>query len=97
MRRVLKELKNEQMNATKIYCDNNSGLTLSKNPVFHKKSKYIDTRYHFIIELINNEEILLKFCKSQNQCADIFTKTLGKENFINQKDRLNFLNCNSCD
>jgi hypothetical protein len=54
MRIILKELRHEQEEETKIYCDNNSAIALSKNPVFHKKSKHIDTRYHFIRELINN-------------------------------------------
>jgi hypothetical protein len=36
MRRVLKELENEQLEATKIFCDNNSAIALSKNPFFQK-------------------------------------------------------------
>ena len=35
MRRVLSELKHPQEEPTKIYCDNNSAIALSKNHVFH--------------------------------------------------------------
>ena len=97
MRRVMMELKHEQEEATRIYCDNNSAIALSKNPVFHKRSKHIDTRYHFIRELTNNGEILLDFCRSEDQCADIFTKALGKESFIFQRDRLGIIHGRSCD
>ena len=61
-----------------IFCDNNSAIALSKNQLFHKRSKHIDTRYHFIRELVNNKEISLTFCSSKEQLEDIFTKPLEK-------------------
>ena len=48
LRRVLDGLKQKQQGSTTIYCDNISAIALSKNSVFHQKSKHIDTRYHFI-------------------------------------------------
>lgn len=52
---------------------------LSKNHVFHNKTKHIDTMYHFIRELMNNKEIGLEFCTSKEQGVDIFTKALEKD------------------
>ena len=66
MRRTLSKLRHEQNEPTPILCDNNSAISLSRNHVFHKRSKHIDTRYHFIRELINNNEISVEFCKSEN-------------------------------
>ena len=54
---------------------------ISKNDMFHKKTKHIDTRFHFIRELVNNKEICLEFCKSKDQLADIFTKPLANDTF----------------
>jgi hypothetical protein len=54
MRRMLKNLLQKQQEPTTLFCDNNSAIMLSKNHVFHKKTKHIDTRYHFIRELVNN-------------------------------------------
>jgi hypothetical protein len=48
MRIILNELLHEQYGATHIVCDNKSSIALSKNDIFHKKSKHIDTMYHFI-------------------------------------------------
>jgi hypothetical protein len=55
MRRILNELLHEQNGATQIVCDNKSAIALSKNHVFDKQSKHIDTRYHFIRELVNGK------------------------------------------
>ena len=81
MRRMLKDLAQEQQEPTTFFCDNNSAIALSKNHVFHKNTKHIDTRYHFIRELVNNKEIYLEFCRTNVQVADIFTKALAKDIF----------------
>ena len=81
MRRVLSDLKYTQEEPTIIHCDNNSAIALSKNYVFHQRSKHIDIRYHYICVLVNNGEICLKFCRSKEQLANIFTKPLEKNVF----------------
>ena len=61
MRRVLKDLSRNHQEPTTIFCDNNSAIALSKNHVFHKRTKHIDTMFHFIRELVNNKEIVWNF------------------------------------
>ena len=79
MRKILKDLMQAQDGPTTIYCDNNSTIALSKNHVFHKRKKHIDTKYHFIRELVNNRENNLQHCRSEEQLADIFIKALEQE------------------
>eukprot|EP00253_Pinus_taeda_P010100 PITA_10100 len=81
MRRMLRSLGQKQVKRTVIYCDNNSAIALSKNSVFHKRTKHIETRFHYIRELVNNGEIVLVHCKTQEQVADILTKPLGHKSF----------------
>ena len=81
MRRVLKDVSQNHQEPTTIFCDNNSAITLSKNHVFHKRTKHIDTRFHFIRDLVNNKEICLEFCRSKDQLVGIFRKPLAKETF----------------
>eukprot|EP00253_Pinus_taeda_P027871 PITA_27871 len=81
LRRVLRDLCHEQENGTTIYCDNNSAIALSKNSVFHKRTKHIDTKFHFIRELVDNGEIVLQHCGTEDQLADILTKPLAKKSF----------------
>jgi hypothetical protein len=78
---MLKYFLQEKQEPTTIFCDNNSTIMLSKNRVFHNKTKHIDTRYHFIRELKNNKEICLEFCKSKEKIADNFTKALARDAF----------------
>ena len=64
-----------------IYCDNSSTIALSKNYVFHNRTKHIDTKFHYIRELVNNGEIVLQHCKIEEQYADILTKPLAQKTF----------------
>jgi hypothetical protein len=81
MRRMLKYSFHEKQESTTVFGDYDSSIMLSKNHVFHKKTKHIDTRYHFVRELVNNKEICLEFCKSKEQVIDIFTKSLAIDAF----------------
>ena len=66
LRSLLKELHMSQVEATKNFVNNKSALALAKNPVFHDRSKHIDTRYHFIRECIARKEVQLEFVKLQD-------------------------------
>ena len=77
MRRMLRSLCHEQVKGTTVYCDNSSVIALSRNSVFHKITKHIDAKYHYIRELVNNGEIVLQHCRREEQFADILTKPLG--------------------
>jgi hypothetical protein len=96
MRRILKDMSHIEKDPTPIFCDNTSAIALSKNHEFHKKNKHIDTRFHFIHELVNNGDIALQFCGSQDQLADIFTKPLGKSVFDFQRQHLGIISADVC-
>ena len=61
MRRVLKYLSQNHQESTTIFRDNNSTIALSMNHVFHKRTKHIDIRFHFIRELVNKKEFPWNF------------------------------------
>ncbi|RDY06899.1 putative receptor-like protein kinase, partial [Mucuna pruriens] len=71
----------DQEESTKMHIDNKFAQILVKNLVFHERSKHIDTRYHFIRECIVKKEVELVHVKTQDQVADIFTKSLKFEDF----------------
>ena len=81
MRRILKDLLQNQQEPTTIFCDNSSAIALSKNHLFRKRTKHIDTRYHFIKGLVNNKETCLEFCRYEAQLAGIFTKPFPSDTF----------------
>jgi hypothetical protein len=37
-----------------IHCDNTSAINVTKNPVFHSKTKHIPIKYHFLREHVTN-------------------------------------------
>jgi len=49
---------------------------------FHKRTKHIDIRYHFIRERIVSKEVELKYIPTKNQLADLLTKGLQKPRTI---------------
>ena len=59
-----------------IYVDNKSAIDLSKNLVFHGRSKHIDVRFHFIRDCIERGDILVKHVKTREQKADVLTKPM---------------------
>nr|GFB42778.1 retrotransposon protein, putative, unclassified [Tanacetum cinerariifolium] len=67
------------LNKIPMYCDNKSAIALCYNNVQHSRSKYIDIRYHFIKEQVENRVIELYFINTEYQLADLFTKALGRE------------------
>lgn len=48
-----------QEGATTIHWDSGSAIAISKNPIFHRKRKYLNVNYHFIREAQNNIEVKL--------------------------------------
>ena len=92
LKNMLKKIKLVQESPTEIYVDNKSALALAKNPVFHERSKHIDTRYHYIRECIGRKEVELKYVKSHDQAADIFTKPLKLETFLKLRSILGVTN-----
>ncbi|GJV71274.1 copia protein [Tanacetum coccineum] len=64
-----------------IYCDSQSAIAISCNPVQHSRTKHINIRYHFIKEHVEKGTIELYFIGTEYQLADLFTKALPKERF----------------
>ncbi|CAL8151067.1 unnamed protein product [Prunus armeniaca] len=81
LRFVLEDFGELQTEATSLHCDNISAIAITKNPVFHQKTKHIDRRYHFIKDALQEEVIDLEYCPTNEQLADIFTKPLAKDRF----------------
>nr|GEX00430.1 ribonuclease H-like domain, reverse transcriptase, RNA-dependent DNA polymerase [Tanacetum cinerariifolium] len=50
LKRLLSKITNSNEEKITIYVDNKSTIILMKNPIFHGRSKHIDTKYHFIRE-----------------------------------------------
>jgi hypothetical protein len=56
-------------------------IIITKNPVFHTKSKHMQLRYHFIKDIVSKKDIQLKFINTNNQPADVLTKVVPVKKF----------------
>lgn len=71
-----------------LYIDNQSSIKLIRNPEFHKRTKHIDIKFHFIREKIENSDINVKYVCTENQLADLLTKALPRNRFLILKSKL---------
>eukprot|EP00253_Pinus_taeda_P020907 PITA_20907 len=78
MRKILVGLFGSHLDLTVIYCDNQSCIKLSANPVFHDRSKHIDIRYHHIRDCVQRRIMLLSYIPTEDQDADILAKALTR-------------------
>lgn len=82
IRRLLFDLQADVMNnVPMLFMDNQSAIKLVKNPEYHKRSKHIDVKYHFIREKYEEGVFNLEYVASEDQLGDIFTKALNKVKF----------------
>lgn len=81
LRELLSEILNKNSIDSTLFMDNQSAIRLVKNPEFHKRSKHIDIRYHFIREKFEAKLFSLDYISTHNMLADIFTKALPATKF----------------
>lgn len=78
---VLDEIMGQKQKLVMLKVDNRSALALMKDPVFHGKSKHIETKYYFIRDCIGKGKIQVEFVSGSLQRADILTKALPRMKF----------------
>ncbi|RVW28261.1 Retrovirus-related Pol polyprotein from transposon RE1 [Vitis vinifera] len=76
LRQLFQELRFGKDEQIKLVCDNQTALHIASNPVFHERTKHIEVDYHFIREKIASGCVATSFVNSNDQLADIFTKSL---------------------
>ena len=57
-----------------IFEDNQSTITMTKNPQHHGRAKHIDNKFHYIRKMVTMNKIQLKYCKSHQMIADMLTE-----------------------
>jgi hypothetical protein len=86
--RLLAELLGRHVEVVELKVDSKSALALPKNPVFHERSKHIRIKCHFIRSCLEDGSIKANHIPTNDQLADIFTKSLGKAKFEEMRERI---------
>eukprot|EP00253_Pinus_taeda_P002078 PITA_02078 len=55
LRRMLADMHASQTGPTSLFCDNQGVLKLAKNPVFHERTKHVETHCHYIRQLVETD------------------------------------------
>lgn len=74
---LMKDLNQPTEDGVPLHCDNISAVRLAENPVFHARTKHVEVHYHFLREKVLKGDIDMKAVRTEDQVADIFTKSLS--------------------
>ncbi|XP_017974449.1 PREDICTED: uncharacterized mitochondrial protein AtMg00810-like [Theobroma cacao] len=73
---LLKDFGVSHSDAVDRFCDNQSALSMCKNPVFHERTKHIEVDCHFIREKVLAGIVKPSYIRTDSQLADLFTKAI---------------------
>lgn len=83
LRRMLQDIQDiflvgsiSELPTTTLFMDSQSGMALTKNPEFKKRTKHIDIAYHFVRECVANGTISVEYIPTDDMTADVLTKAL---------------------
>ncbi|RVW26239.1 Retrovirus-related Pol polyprotein from transposon TNT 1-94 [Vitis vinifera] len=82
LRRILADINQEHDEPTVIYCDNKAAIAMTKNPAYHGRTKHVDIRVHFIRDLVVEGKVVLQYCNTNEQVADVLTKALSRDKHV---------------
>ena len=88
LRGIGRELK-LQDHAININCDNQSAIHLSKNQVYHERTKHVDVKLHFVREIIVEGVVFVKKVSTEHNPSDMITKVLPSNKFFYCLDLIN--------
>jgi hypothetical protein len=81
LKRILEDIYTNVEEPIILYSDSKATIAISENPISHDRTKHIAIKYHYTRDAVDRKEIQLKYCCSEEQKADIFTKVLTREKF----------------
>ncbi|XP_044346971.1 secreted RxLR effector protein 161-like [Triticum aestivum] len=86
--RLLSDLTGKEPERVVLNVDDNSTISLWKNPVHHARCKDIDTRYRYLRECVEESKIDINYVCTDDQLADILTGSLGRQKFVKMRQRI---------
>jgi hypothetical protein len=75
--RLLSELLGRKTETVELMGVSKSALALTKNSIFHERSKHIRIKYHFIRSCLEEVSVKAIHISTENQLTNILTNSLG--------------------
>ena len=89
-------LSKSHQHSTRLYEDSRVVIAMAETPVNRKASRHIDTRKHFIGQLVEDKMIVLEQCATDRMVADALTKGLPAPAFERHKAEMLGKTSNAC-
>ena len=70
------------------YYDNKSAIQVSNNLLAHNKMKHVELHVHYLRQLVHEHIVSLLYCRTEDQAADIYAKSLSEAKFIKSQNLL---------
>ena len=70
-------MKEASVKPATVFEDNKSAICLVKNPQYQGRAKHIDIKHHFIRNRVQDGDIKLEFCTSEDMIVNILTECLN--------------------
>ena len=65
-----------------LYCDNMAALAYAKDLKYHGKTKHVQISYHFIRDMVTQNEVVLKHILTNEMVTNPFTKPIARDAFV---------------
>ena len=88
MQLLIGELYDPLNEPTPVNCDNQAAIALATNNKFQSRTKHIDLRYHFVRAHVRNGVFDLRYCPTDENLADAFTKALPRPRFQSLRQKM---------
>lgn len=80
LRTFFEDISRKQKKPTKLYCDNQAAIILSKDAQFRARTKHIQRKYHFIRDdIVATGQAVVLYVPTDDMVADILTKSLSHD------------------
>jgi len=75
---LFRELGIELHQHVDLFYDSKAAIQIATNPIFHERTKHIDTDCHFVREKLSQGVITTHHLSTKDHLADLLTKSIGK-------------------
>ncbi|KAH9670648.1 hypothetical protein KPL70_017055 [Citrus sinensis] len=81
IQRLLEEHGHKQEKIS-MFCDSQSVLPIARNLAFYSRTKHIGVQYHFVREVVEDENMDLQKIHTKENLANVLTKPINTDKFV---------------